>query len=64
MLSPARYVASVMTSSITANVSTAAAAQAQFASFASDDYSIAVNVPSSTASGSSQSIFFQISAPG
>ena len=64
MLGPARYVASVMTSSNTANVSTAAAAQAQFASFASDDHSIAVNVPSSTASGSSQSIFFQISAPG
>ena len=64
MLGTAWYVSSIFTSLIAANVSTAAAVQAQFASFASDDHSISVNIPSSTASGSSQSVFFQISAPG
>ncbi|ETN42631.1 uncharacterized protein HMPREF1541_01788 [Cyphellophora europaea CBS 101466] len=41
----------------------AAAANAQFASYDQDGHSISVNVPSDTASGSGQSIFFQITAP-
>jgi Cytochrome domain of cellobiose dehydrogenase/Eukaryotic cytochrome b561 len=55
---------SIHTTLITpANVVAAAGAQAQVASYSSNDHSIAVNVPASTAAGTSQQIFFQITAP-
>ena len=53
----------MVTSKTAANVSTAATAHAQLAQFSNDDHSLAVNIPASTASGTSQHIFFQISAP-
>ncbi|KIY00819.1 uncharacterized protein Z520_03485 [Fonsecaea multimorphosa CBS 102226] len=49
--------------SVLATAALVAGSAAQFAQFASNDYALAVNVPSDTASSGSGSLFWQISAP-